>query len=197
MSGNILSLYYLLFGGNFMISKFSPTSKVLAISLVLGIALASILNFTSKPEIPSSGISEARAKELGYKDPQDLIQSNTDLGNAYDRAKENKFQLTSQDAQIFINAIKTGSDGSKNLATMFLGRIVSSAKEMPDGVREAFAEASKSPSSKVRLGIVMGLRGTNDPKLRQIFTNLQNDPDPEVRTEVTNFLKEEQISKRK
>jgi HEAT repeats len=178
-----------------MFSKFSNTSKILTLSLLVGIIIASILNFTSKPAESSSGISETHAKKMGYKDSQELYKSAKELGNAFDRTKANKFQLTQQDAQIFINYIETGSEASKSDATMMLGKLISRGKEVPNGVRETFEKAAKSPSPKVRLGIAMGLHSTHDPKLRQIFVSLKNDPSPEVRAEVINVLHEEEINK--
>jgi hypothetical protein len=182
---------------NKMLSRFSNTTKILVISLFIGIIIASIVNFMSDKNTFESGISSKRAKELGFKNEKEYNQANHDIGEVFDRARGDKFQLTQQGANTLISYAKTGSEGTQNLSLMILGKLASETKVLPAGVRETFAEASKSPSSKVRLGIVMGLRGTSDPKLRQIFTSLQNDPDPEVSAEVTNFLKEEQINKGK
>jgi hypothetical protein len=159
--------------------------------------MASVVNFTSNKTTYKSNISVDRAKKLGFKDDKEYNQANHDIGEVFDRARADKFQLTQQGAQTLISYAKTGSEGTQNLSLMILGKLASETKVLPAGVIETFAEASQSPSSKVRLGIAMGLRGTSDPKLRQILINLRNDPDPEVSAEVINFLKEEQINKGK
>jgi hypothetical protein len=174
--------------------KISPTTKIICSSILVGIALASCLNLALRPSY-RQGISEERAKALGYNNDEEYMSSLAWKGKIFNRlisvhkSGEGNLYLTDAEIRGAKTMLVSGSEGVRGRVLAALAQLGCTSGRMQPEVKAILHEYVNSPSRIVRSELVRGLRRCPDQDSFTMMKMFTQDPDPQIKMIAQDFVK--------